>query len=179
MHQLHYFQVWMNSIWSCLEMYKGGHMHCHSKKRCFYFVRKYYDSLIYTLKICMYMYKNQGNVSFYIRVIIFYTLSIYAARPSQTFSYIDVFTTSRPLVFVIAICLVHHLARRYNRTPIEKLLKLLYEKWSRKITLFPYFFKGFSKENSGYWNGELVFEMVKIAGGRSPLRYSYWADKSC
>lgn len=70
----------------------------------------------------MFMYKNHRNVHFYIGVIIIYTMSIKAARPSPTFSYDAVSITSWSWVYPRVISCIHRLAKGYNRTLHKKLL---------------------------------------------------------
>lgn len=68
------------------------------------------------------MYKSHSNVHFYIRVIIIYTMSIQAARPSPTLSYDAVSITSWSWVYPRVISYIHRLAKGYNRTLHTKLL---------------------------------------------------------
>lgn len=68
------------------------------------------------------MYKNRSNVHFYIGVIIIYTMSIQAARPSPTLSYDAVSITSWSWVYQRVISYIHRLAKGYNRTLHKKLL---------------------------------------------------------
>lgn len=69
----------------------------------------------------MFKYKSHSNVHFYIRVIIIYTMSIQAARPSPTLSYDAVSITSWSWVYPRVISYIHRLAKGYNRTLNKKI----------------------------------------------------------
>lgn len=92
---------------------KSSYTHIITIKITAPFSGRYY---ILIMSIIMFMYKSHSNVHFYIGVIIIYTMSIQAARPSPTFSYDAVSITSWSWVYPRVICCIHRLAKRNNRT---------------------------------------------------------------
>lgn len=91
---------------------KSSYTHIITIKITAPFSGRYY---ILIKSVIMFMYKNRSNVHFYIGVIIIYTMSIQAARPSPTLSYDAVSITSLSWVYPRVISYIHRLAKWYNR----------------------------------------------------------------